>query len=270
MKRDEDSLGARMKAYEGLETSRCIMPRLPALIRIDGRCFSKWTKGLGRPYDERMVRAMIETTKFLVDETKAVIGYTQSDEITLVFSPRNIFFDGKIFKMESNAASLAAVKFNSLVPGLIPEKREKLASFDARAWGTPSLDEAVNALIWRELDATKNSISMAARSCFSHKSLHGLNGGQMQERLYQERGINWNDYPSFFKRGTYVQRRRKNVVLSQEELARIPEKYRPEGPVERWKIEELEVPPLCRLANRVGFVFEGEDPVLIQEDAPAV
>jgi len=252
--------------YEGMECARRFLPRLPVVARIDGKGFSRFTLGLSRPYDERLVRLMVETTKFLVEESNARIGYTQSDEISLVFDGASdgLFFEGKIHKMVSVLASMATGKFNLLLPSLIPEK-SPLAFFDCRVWVVPSREEAVNALIWRELDASKNSISMAARCFYSHKQLYKKNGAEMQEMMFQK-GQNWNDYPSFFKRGTYVQRRKRVKVLSEEELSKIPEQYRPNGPVERCEVVSLDMPPILRISNRVGVIFDGEDPVEVEEN----
>jgi len=100
-----DSLGDRMKLYESAEASRRFMPLLPVLARIDGRCFSSFTKGMERPYDSVMTDMMIATTAALVSETNACMGYTQSDEITLAWHSTDlksqIFFDGRIMKMTS-------------------------------------------------------------------------------------------------------------------------------------------------------------------------
>jgi len=94
-----DDFGDRIKLFEGVETDQRFIPLLPIVIRLDGRSFSSYTSKMTRPFDERMVRAMVETTKALVKETNAVVGYTQSDEITLILYSDNfdsqIWFDGK-------------------------------------------------------------------------------------------------------------------------------------------------------------------------------
>ncbi|KKL92895.1 hypothetical protein LCGC14_1880070, partial [marine sediment metagenome] len=106
-----DNFGDRMKMYEKAESGRRFMPLLPVYARLDGRSFSRFTKGFNRPYDKRMSEAMIDTTKYLVEETNALIGYSQSDEISLVWYSDSIdsqiFFDGKIQKMVSVLAALA-------------------------------------------------------------------------------------------------------------------------------------------------------------------
>lgn len=256
-----DGFGDRMKRYERRWTGQKVMPGVPVIARIDGKCFSSWTRGLPKPYCQRLSDLMVETTKTLVDESSAVLGYTQSDEITLVWSDSQTpYFDGKAQKMTSVLASVATAQFNSMIPEFVPDRKGKLALFDCRVWDVPCRVEAANAVLWREVDATKNSISAAARAHFSHKSLHGLSGKQMQEKLFSEAGVNWNDYPSFFKRGVYIRRTKRLKTLSDEDLARIPERHRPDGPVERTVIEKVDMPPFVRITNRSDVVFEGADP----------
>jgi len=193
-----ESLGDRMKMYERAEAGRQLLPLVPACVRIDGRAFSRWTRGLTRPYDEDMVRCMVETTRFLVQEANALIGYTQSDEISLILyssHPQSqLMFNGKIQKLASVLASAATATFASLLPEHLPDRVGQLAMFDARVWNVPTLEEAANVLLWRELDATRNSIQMAADAIFSHKQLHQKSTSQMQEMLF-EKGINWMYVP---------------------------------------------------------------------------
>jgi tRNA(His) 5'-end guanylyltransferase len=262
------SLGNRMKIYEQAETGRAFLPGLPVVARLDGRSFHSFTKGLERPYDKRLSDLMVEVTKHLVGESCACIGYTQSDEISLVFYSENIesqiFFDCSIFKMTSVLASMASVKFSKLLPGFIPEKKDELPLFDCRAWNVPSKGEAINALIWRELDATRNSISMAAQVYYSHEQLIGKDNSEMQEMLFQK-GINWNDYQSFFKRGVFIQRRRVKRKFTIEDLDALPPKHNarvnPNLEVERTEIRVLEMPPLAHVENREEVIFEGGEPV---------
>ncbi len=241
------------------------MPLLPIVARIDGKRFSKWTKGLRRPYDEDFSHLMIEVTKKLVDETHATIGYTQSDEITLIFfsdSHRSqVFLDGREQKMVSILASMTTAHFNDMRGRILPDYAGYGAAyFDARVFAVPNKVEAANALLWREQDATKNAVSMAARAYFSHKSLHGMSGAEMQERLWQEENVNFNDYPAFFKRGTFVQRRFKYVTLDAATLAKIPADKRPTGPVKRSEVVELQMPRFTSVTNRVDVVFDSADP----------
>lgn len=266
---DKDSFGDRMKAYEVVETGRRFLPLLPVYARIDGRSFSSFTRGLNRPYDVAMSQAMRETTRWLVEETGACMGYTQSDEISLCWYSNNhqtqIFFDGRITKMVSTLAAMSTAKFSSVCRAsggeLAKRADERLPTFDARVFQLPTLDECANSFLWRELDATKNAISMAAQSVFSHKELQGVSGAQKQEMLFQRAGINFNDYPAFFKRGSWFARRKNLRSLTPEELERIPEKYRPTGPVERTEVVEIDMPKFNTVTNRVGVIFCGEEPV---------
>jgi tRNA(His) 5'-end guanylyltransferase len=262
------ALDERMKLYEGMEVGRRLMPRLPALARIDGRSFHRFTHGLRRPFDERLSRLMIETTRFLVQETGAPSGYTQSDEISLVWYAENerkeIFFGGRIHKMVSQLAALASVYFNSRLAEYLPEKAQSRPLFDARVWSVPTVDEAVNAFIWRQQDAVKNSVSMAAREYFSHAGLHERTGKEMRAMLLQK-GVVWEDYPGFFREGTFIQRRTVRRPFAAEEIDKLPERHEarsnPDLVVERQEYRELETPPLVRLSNRAGVLLGGEDPV---------
>lgn len=257
-----DNFGDRMKAYEATETDRRFIPLLPIYARIDGRCFSSFTRGMNRPYDMAMSRMMIETTKYLVEETHARIGYTQSDEISLVWVQESydseVFFCGKVQKMVSVLASLATAKFNSLCSD---DLRQKLPTFDCRVFQLPNRVEAANAFLWREKDATKNAISMAARSFYSHKQLHGKSSAEMQEMIFQK-GQNFNDYPIFFKRGTFVRRITELRHMTDDELARIPENHWPAEPIMRSRIVELDMPIFTKVANRESVIFDGAEPIV--------
>ena len=146
----DEGLGARMKRYEAQEAGRRLMPLLPVLARIDGRAFSTFTQGLERPYDVRLSRAMIDTTRFLVEETGARTGYTQSDEISLLWhatDPKDqLFFDGRIQKMVSVLAALATVELNRLLALTLPDYAARRPVFDCRVWQVPNREEAANAL----------------------------------------------------------------------------------------------------------------------------
>lgn len=264
MKRSEfEAMGDRHKAFEARETMHRLMPGLPVLVRLDGRAFHTFTRGLARPYDERLSRSMIETTKYLVDHTHASVGYTQSDEISLAFpntDPDNqVMFDGRVQKLCSVLAAMATAKFNQQILANIPEKAHLLPLFDARVYQYPTLDLAAESFIWRETDATRNSLTMAAHAYYSHKELHKAGYARKHEMLHAK-GLNWNDYPDFFKKGTYVRRESTLKELTAAELARIPEKHRPTGPVMRSVLRELAMPPITRVANVNAVLFEGQEP----------
>lgn len=253
----DDEFGARMKGYEAVETARRLDPHLPIYARIDGRSFSRFTRGMVRPFDERMVDAMITTTKHLVAETHARIGYTQSDEISLVWladTPESdVFFSGKVQKMVSVLASMAAAKFARVCPAGF---EDRLPHFDACVFQMPSKVEAANAFLWRAMDARKNAISMVAQSRFSPRQLHCASQTRMLSML-SEAGVAFGDFDVRFRRGTFVRREVVMKTLTQEEAAAIPEGHRPAGPVPRTVVAEIDMPPFNTVANRVEVIFDG-------------
>lgn len=262
-----DDFGDRMKMLEKVEAGRKFIPLLPICIRLDGRGFSKFTKNFERPYDIGMSDLMKATTMYLVEETNAVMGYTQSDEISLILYSDNykssVFFDGKIQKIISTLSAMTSVYFNRFMSLYIPDAPDTLPTFDCRAWNVPTKTEASNTLLWREQDAAKNSVSMAARSVFSHKEIMNKNGSQMQEML-MSKGINWNDYPTFFKRGSFFQRVKTTRKFTEEELLNLPEKHEarnnPDLVIERTDIREIDMPIFSSVTNRNEVVFDGEVP----------
>ena len=208
-----DDLGNRMKNYEKV-ARQYLSPNQFYILRIDGKAFHSYTKGLERPFDEGLIEDMQETMKYLCEEIQgAQFGYTQSDEITIVFTDlmsrqADIWFNGAVQKIVSVAASLATAAFNDLRVGRIlnnPElydESRKLAQFDARVFPVSQRHEALNCVLWRQQDASKNSIQMLARSLFSHKELQGLSGSQLQDKMMLEKGVNWNDIATTKKRGS--------------------------------------------------------------------
>ncbi len=222
-----------------------------------------------RPYDDRLSQLMISTTNYLAQETNACMSYTQSDEISLAWYSTNfdsqIFFDGKIQKMVSVLTSMCTAFFNAWVPKSFPEwSHWPLATFDCRIWNVPNTTEGANVFLWREKDATKNAISMAARSVYDHKELDNKNGSEMQEMLWQK-GINFNNYPTFFKRGTFIQRRTQQKKFTTEEIDKLPPKHEarsnPNLMIERPKYITLDMPPFVKVTNRPEVIFEGAEPI---------
>lgn len=214
-----DALGDRMKAYERIETEQKFKPNSILYVRLDGRGFSKFTKGLKHPFDERLSSLMIETTKHLVGEFKCNVGYTQSDEISLILenkyeSPCD--FEGKKQKLISNLSASATAFFNVNLLTEIPEKFNdgKLPCFDCRIFEVPNEDEACNAILWREKDAIKNSVSMLAQHYFSHKELQGKKSDVMKDMLKTEKDVVWSEQPKFFKSGTFVKRHNYNKEVN--------------------------------------------------------
>jgi tRNA(His) guanylyltransferase len=269
-----DDLGDRMKLYEGAEAGRRLMPLLPVLARIDGRAFHSFTRGMDRPFDARFSAAMLDTTIELVRETGACMGYAQSDEITLAWQPAGqsqIWFDGRVMKMTSQLGAQATLIFYRRALATMPEYADRLPTFDARVWNVPNQAEGANVFLWREWDATKNSVSMAASAYYSHKELMGKNSPQKHDMLHAK-GVNWNDYPAMFKRGAYVQRRTRSVPFSAEEMDRLPPKHaareNPALVVERSVVEVLDLPPLATVTNRADVIFAGAEPIAGPLSAP--
>lgn len=224
-----DELGKRMKEfYEQVPKTRLVR-RTPVAIRIDGKAFHTFTRGFEKPFDEVLGRAMRETMKYLCENIQGcVLGYTQSDEITLILIDykkltSSAWFDYEVQKMCSIAASMATMAFNKFFTEFAYEVRpdgvrlpdpqeadyksilykavEKGAMFDARVFNIPK-EEVANLIYWRQLDATRNSIQMVGQANFSHKELQNKSCNQIQEMLFQERDINWNDFPTHLKRGS--------------------------------------------------------------------
>jgi tRNA(His) 5'-end guanylyltransferase len=227
-------IGDRIKEYYEDRTKSFLMRRMITIIRLDGKGFSKWTKGLNKPFDEGFTDDMIETAKYLCANIQgAKFAYAQSDEISVVLTDfdnmeSQAWFDYNVQKMTSIAASLATAKFNQLrMARNVVDTDDgfnsvgimafNLAFFDARVFQVPNVDEMVNTMIWRQQDASRNSVSMAASEYFSHKSLEGVSSNDKQERLFQEKGINWNDYQVKFKRGTVVRKVETTFVIKDDE-----------------------------------------------------
>lgn len=206
---DRTSLGDRMKRYEA--ATRAVLPRRTyTIVRVDGRAFHSFLRHADKPFDNAVMAAMDSTAAALCKEMSgAAFTYTQSDEISVLLSDfaspgTEPWFGGVIQKIASIAASTAAVAFNAAYG---PNCDHRTATFDARVFTVPDPVEVANYFLWRQRDAVSNSISMAAQAHFSHQSLHRVNTSQMQELLWQEKGINWNDYPAGCKRGRVTIRR---------------------------------------------------------------
>ena len=235
-----DELGIRMKTYYEQIPKTRLMRRTPVAIRIDGKAFHTFTRGFQKPFDEVLVKSMQETMKYLCENIQGcVLGYTQSDEITLIlvdYKKLNsaAWFDYEVQKMCSIAASMATMAFNKAFEDSLEdffnknthlveygthcqhefislEKEElnsnyikaieKGAMFDARCFNIPK-EEVTNLIYWRQLDATRNSIQMVGQAHFSHKELHEKSQSQIQDMLFTQKGINWNDFPTHLKRGS--------------------------------------------------------------------
>ena len=222
-----DELGTRMKFnYEEVSKTR-LSRRTPVAIRIDGKAFHTFTRGLKKPFDEILIKSMQDTMKYLCENIQGcVFGYTQSDEITLILIDyqtltSQAWFNYEVQKMCSIAASMATMAFNKAFKGYCDEFDEKIwktkeeleyattlsvcirkgAMFDARCFNIPK-EEVTNLIYWRQLDATRNSIEMVGHANFSQKELHCKSCNDIQDMLHEQKGINWNDFPTEQKRGS--------------------------------------------------------------------
>lgn len=210
-----------------------LVRRMPVIIRLDGKAFHTFTRGFEKPFDKVMMGAMQQTTLMLCQNIQGcVFGYTQSDEITLVLvdydtHETDAWFDYSVQKMCSVAASMCTLYFNKIFEKVytewfakvfsyprVDEKDEKLnkvyeraiekgAMFDARVFNIPK-EEVTNCVLWRQQDATRNSISSLAQAYFPHKQLQGKSSSEMQDMLMDEFSINWNNLTIPEKRGTAV------------------------------------------------------------------
>jgi tRNA(His) 5'-end guanylyltransferase len=210
---DKTSLGDRMKGYERITRTK-IMRRTPVIIRIDGKAFHTWTKNLKHvddslktsPFSDVMHETMIKTTHELVGGIQnAVLGYTQSDEISILLNDwkklnSDQWFAGGIQKMCSVSASLATAHFNRIFNDTV-DANFVPAVFDARVFNVPK-EEVVNYFIWRQQDATRNSVQMLGRHYFSHKQLHRKTAKDINDMLYTEHDVLWNQIDTWKKRGS--------------------------------------------------------------------
>lgn len=223
---DNSNLAKRIKKYESVSKSSLIN-RIPVIIRLDGKAFHTFTIGLKRPFDDILIKSMQETTKLLCENIQGcVVGYTQSDEITLVLTDYNTFetcawYDYEVQKMCSISASMASVFFNKEFVKNVYEycckniqndgeycealKRavNKGAMFDSRAFNV-SKEEVTNCIYWRQLDASRNSVQMVGQANFSHRQLQNKTCEDIKDMLISELNINWNNIETFKKRGSCI------------------------------------------------------------------
>ena len=231
----KDELGDRIKTYYENRTRAYLPRRTYTIVRVDGKSFKTYTKGLNKPFDDGLIEDMDETACYLCKNMQgAKMGFVQSDEISILLTDfdkigTDAWFDGNIQKMASVAASMATAKFNHLrtlrkfnetsyeviirtindfhktnttswMEGIL---NFKLAEFDARVFTIPSKTEVANMMVWRQQDTVRNSISSVAQSLYSSKELKGKNMSAQQEMIFQK-GINWNDYAPKYKRGRFI------------------------------------------------------------------
>lgn len=228
---NNDNLGTRMKEFYEQVPKFKLYRRTPVAIRLDGKAFHTFTRGFQKPFDEVLIESMQKTMKYLCENIQGcVLGYTQSDEITLILVDYQTFdtsawFDYEIQKICSISASMATMAFNKFFAEEVDiynsnpnnsgrqanwyiAAKLKGAMFDARCFNIPK-EEVANLIYWRQLDATRNSIQMVGQANFSHKELQGCSCNKIQDMLMTEKGINWNDFPTYQKRGSCCVRRGK-------------------------------------------------------------
>ena len=229
-----------MKSYEGLSTYRKLMPNTPVYARIDGRAFHTFCRGMYRPFSLAFIKAMQETCKYLVEETGAILGYVQSDEISLGWENYSKApFDGRIQKLESVLASMASAKFIIYAESLredakfsndkntlIERIRKCIPSFDCRIFNVPDMTELANAFLWRENDAIKNSITGMALNFFTHNQIQNKSG-EDKIAMMKDKGYDfYSETYEPFIRGTFYHRENYLKELSEEELSKIPQNQR--------------------------------------------
>ena len=232
---DTSDLAKRMKDYE-MRDRYFLQKRIPVAIRVDMRAGHTFTRGFKRPFDDIFMKSMQETAKYMCENMgNAKLAYVQSDEITIILTDydtleTDCWFNYRTDKLCSISASMATMAFNkyfaenvaneileyktSIVPQCVEIQQEmkeyhdtlraavnKGAMFDARCFNIPK-EEVTNLIYWRQLDATRNSIQMVGQANFSHKELQNKSCNDIQDMLHEQKGINWNDYPTVYKRGS--------------------------------------------------------------------
>lgn len=227
-----DEIGKRMKEnYEQISKYK-LTRRLPVIIRIDGKAFHTFTRGFKKPFDDILVKSMQQTMQYLCENIQgAMFAYTQSDEISILLCDykrlnSSAWFDNEVQKMCSISASMATLAFNrafehnayDILDPYYPTEHviteeiityaksikkaiEKGAMFDSRCFTIPE-SEVANYFYWRQLDATRNSIEMVGHCNFSQKELNKKTCNMIQDMLHEQKGINWDDFPTHLKRGS--------------------------------------------------------------------
>lgn len=256
-----DDLGCRMKTfYEQIPKTR-LMRRCPVVIRCDGRSFHTFTKKFQKPFDEVLIKTMQETMKYLCENIQGcVLGYTQSDEITLILIDykkltSSAFFDYEVQKICSITASMATMAFNKFFEKNIQEFSEsnecrgldikyldiyrealnKGAMFDARCFNIPK-EEVTNLVYWRQLDATRNSIQMVGQANFSHKELQNKSCNDIQDMLMTQKEINWNNLPTYQKRGSCCVKNK--IIIDNDGVIETAQLRNTSKPENEWIIDK--------------------------------
>ena len=260
----KDDFGDRMKMLEKLGRGVEVFdPLLPLCVRIDGKTFSKFTKSFDRPFDPRITNTMVATARRLAEATDANCAYVQSDEISLIYTTTDKqgehIFGGKSTKINSILASMATAFFNEELQTAMGTRPVKPAFFDCRAWNVPDMVEAANVILWRAMDARRNSISSQFRwSEFggSAKKMFGLSQQDMIDHM-KENGFDWDhDLSDQLKYGTFIHCRVVEEKMSPERLASIPKKNHPVGGMIRRRkyFEQHDFFGDVKLAKRIDMI----------------
>jgi tRNA(His) guanylyltransferase len=212
----KDNLGDRMKRNYESVWRQSLPWRMPVVVRLDGKSFHTFTRGMARPFDAEFVERMIATAAYVCEETAtAQVAYIQSDEISVFLHPYQSlesqpYFDNQVQKLVSVMAGQASA-FLSLAYG-------RPAVFDGRAFVVPE-SELNNYFLWRQQDASRNSLQMLAQSLYSHKELHGKASPALHELCFQK-GRNWNELPTHLRRGACLHRVTENQGTDAEPVIR--------------------------------------------------
>lgn len=261
------NLEARMKGYEAVSSIKLVR-RMPVVIRVDGKAFHTLTRGFAQPFDVVFRKTMCEVMQYLCENIEnCVIGYTQSDEITLVLcdyatTETQAWFDDKVQKLCSISASMATAMFNKYFADNVAcedlgepwnsgmefysqrtthnagyhtkDGAVKIGMFDSRCFNVPR-EDVENCLLWRQMDAERNSVQGLGQAYFSHSELHKKAKNDILNMLIEDRGVDWATYPTWFKRGACCIKEPKTIITPNgEEVVR-----------QKWVLD-LEIPVFSR------------------------
>ena len=246
---DTSDLANRMKEYEK-RNQYYLQKRTPVAIRVDGRSFHTFTKGFKKPFDYIFMKSMQETAKYMCENMgNAKFAYVQSDEITIILTDydtleTDCWFNYRTDKLCSISASMATMAFNKyfeenvtnevleykMVPHCVEIQQEikeyhntliaaldKGAMFDARCFNIPK-EEVTNLIYWRQLDASRNSIQMVGQANFSHNELQNKSCNDIQDMLMLQKNINWNDFPTYQKRGSCIVKSDEKETITEDNI----------------------------------------------------
>lgn len=199
-----EDLDILMRRYEEVSDTK-VLPSIYMVARLDGKGFSKFTKnkGLLKPFDDRMNIAMKSVVEYLMTESgfSFIYGYTQSDEISLLFTLEENTFNRKLRKLNSVLSGLASAKFTNYFGSI--------ASFDCRISQLPTQELVKDYFSWRQADAVRNSLNayvfwnLVSKGYSNTKAtsfMYNLSNIKKKEYLLSQ-GINFNDIITWHKTG---------------------------------------------------------------------